>query len=185
MPQQNQEQQSTTSQSSPSQFNEDSFKEKLVLAGLPSTVLPEDLIHLYQEALYAKENTDQSYEIANLTTLNKKASDSIQILKKQASDLQSELHVARSAKMNAELETLKQNKTIEQLEHYIVMYGGHTLHCNYVDAVAVGKVGPKTKELDLCDCGFTKIKRAALKITEEKVDEQKAEPIQDDSGDLE
>lgn len=161
----------------------DSYQNALVMAGLSSTLTPHDLIHLYQEICIERDNKTDEYTIQDLKKKNN-------LLEKKISELDSLLIGSQTEnyRLNQSYHEMKhiietQKTDIKKIQDDLIKYGTHTNDCNYIDAISVGRIGSKDKEINLCDCEFTKKKIDILGI--EVKNEKPKEIIQDDSGDLE
>lgn len=156
--------QNTTSPSKPSPF-----EEGLVLVGLPSNLTPLDLLHRYQGLNIEKFKADQNYAIEEYkmhNTILKQQEEEVRNIRRSLQDRVNEL----TTELNQERISSASSAIVSHnLKNHILQYGQHTKDCNYVDMIETGKVGAKVKEVDLCDCGFTKLKQQIVGIIPEPI----------------
>ena len=144
------------------------YEQALVLAGLPSNLPPEHLVHLYQEAKVASFLKDQSFEIEERKTKNALQLKELEGYKTKVQELYLKIKELEQTIAATKLHTHAAETKLNTYKDKVLLYGQHTKDCNYIDMVESGKITSKTKEIEVCDCGFTSTKQIITGIVPEE-----------------
>lgn len=163
-----------TSQSQQNQFDSLSdYQQNLILAGLSPNITIEELSKTYLKLILDNQEKDQSAQIFHWKQIYERTLSISKEYEKKYLEMEKQVYKSNSTIHSLQSTVINQKLDITNLQDNFIKHSNHTNDCNYIDAIEVGRIGPKDLETDLCSCGFSKIKQEILGLL--KKEEPKVE----------